>query len=192
MTERWKPITDPPNIQNAFVSNTGKVMYLNNRLLFKTTIGSPQNGKYMQVKLSDKYNNKRKYCVHLLVAKQWLTKKCKAFTVVHHIDANRQNNHVNNLQYTTQLLNCSLRTNSTMCILKNGRFISKFIFAGEIVKSNISFETPEEARANALKMRERMYISAYNSLIQNEMAEEEKVTSELDSTDIRICCKSEN
>ena len=181
MTERWKPITDPPNIENAFVSNTGKVMYLNNRQLFKTTIGSPQNGKYMQVKLSDKNNKKRKYCVHLLVAAQWLTKKCKAFTVVHHKDANRQNNHVNNLEYTTQLLNCSLRTNSTMCILKNGRFISKFIFAGEIVKSNISFNTPEEARANALRMRERMYVAAYNTLIQNELAEEEKIASELDS-----------
>lgn len=192
MTERWKPITDPPNIENAFVSNTGKVMYLNNRQQFKTTIGSPQNGKYMQVKLTDRNHNKRKYCVHLLVAKQWLTKKCKAFTVVHHKDSNRQNNHVSNLQYTTQLLNCSLRTNSSMCILKNGRFISKFIFAGEIIKSKSTFATPEEARANALRMRERMYESAYNSLIQNELVEKENIASEFDSNNSRICGKSEN
>ena len=179
--ERWKPILNPPNIPSAFVSNTGKVKYLNKRFQFKTTIGSPQNGKYMQVKLTDRAGNKRKHCVHLIVASQWLTKKCKAFTVVHHKDANRQNNDVKNLEYTTQLLNCSLRTNSTMCILKNGRFISKFIFAGEIIKSNISFETPEQARNNALKMREKMYVAAYNSLIENEMAEEAKITSEFDS-----------
>ena len=62
--ERWKPILNPPNILNAFVSNTGKVKYLNKRFQFKTTIGSPQNGKYMQVKLTDRGGNKRKYCVH--------------------------------------------------------------------------------------------------------------------------------
>ena len=102
-------------------------------------------------------------------------------------------NHVNNIEWTTQLLNCSLRTNSSMCILKNGRFISKFIFDGEIVKSQASFATPEEARNNALNMRDRMYKAAYNTLILNEqVAEEEKIASESHSNYSGVCNKSQN
>ena len=177
MSERWKAIFDPPNISHAYISNRGRVKYLNSRGQWKTTLGSPQNGKYLQVKLGN-----RKFCVHLLVAKQWLEKKCRAFTVVHHKDANRQNNKVENIEWTTQLLNCSLRTNSSMCVQKHGRYVSKFIFGGEIKKSSASYETAQEAREEALKMRRRLYEAAYKALILNEsktesVAGEERTTS---------------
>jgi hypothetical protein len=185
MSERWKAVLDPPNISHAYVSNRGRVMYLNSRGQWKTTIGSPQNGKYLQVKLG-----LRKFCVHLLVAKQWLVKECSAFTVVHHKDANRQNNEMSNIEWTTQLLNCSLRTNSSMCVKKHGRYVSKFIFGGRIQKSIISYETAEEAREEALKMRRRMYDDAYKALILNEtesVAGAEKTTAESDENHSTVC-----
>ena len=187
MSERWKPIQDPENISHAYISNRGRVKYLNSRGQWKTTIGSPQNGKYLQVKLGD-----RKYCVHLLVAKQWLVKKCRAFTVVHHKDADRQNNRVENIEWTTQLLNCSLRTNSSMCVEHKGRYRSKFIFGGKIQKSSVTYDTAEEAREEALKMRQKMYEMAYNALIQNEqettnVAGEETFTAKPDADYTTVC-----
>ena len=189
MSERWKPILDPPHISHAYISNRGRVQYLNSRGQWKTTFGSPQNGKYLQVKLG-----LRKYCVHILVARQWLPKKCSAFTVVHHKDANRQNNDVENIEWTTQLLNCSLRTNSSMCVKKHGRYVSKFIFGGEIKKSRTSYATAEEAREEALKMRQKMYDDAYKALIQNETETEteivvgaEKTSSESDEDYSPVC-----
>ena len=187
MSERWKAIQDPANISHAYISNRGRVKYLNSRGQWKTTIGSPQNGKYLQVKLGD-----RKFCVHLLVAKQWLVKKCSAFRVVHHKDANRQNNKVENVEWTTQLLNCSLRTNSSMCVQKHGRYISKFIFGGKIQKSSVSYDTAQEAREEALKMRQKMYEVAYNALILNEqetanVAGEETLTTKPYAPGTTVC-----
>jgi hypothetical protein len=187
MSERWKPILDPPNISHAYISNRGRVQYLNSRGQWKTTFGSPQNGKYLQVKLG-----LRKFCVHLLVARQWLVKQCSAFTVVHHKDADRQNNELENIEWTTQLLNCSLRTNSSMCVKKHGRYVSKFIFGGEIKKSSASYDTAEEAREEALRMRRRMYDDAYKALILNETETEivvggKKASSESDEDNSTVC-----
>lgn len=186
MKERWKPIIDPPNIQNAYVSNTGKIKYLNSRGLWKTTLGSKQNGGYLQVKLGF-----TKYCVHRLVAKQWLEKKCNAFTVCHHINGVRTCNYVTNLQWTSQQLNASLRMNSSLCIHKNGKYYSKFIFDGREVKSKEDFKTSELARENALIMRQRMYDAAYNALIQKEhdsvTQDEKKIASDDCKDDIGIC-----
>ena len=163
MRERWKAIIDPPNLKNAYVSNTGKIKYLNTRGQWKTTFGSKQNGGYCQVKLG-----RKKWCVHILVAKQWLEKKCSAFTVCHHINGVRTCNFANNIQWTSQQLNASLRMNSSMCICKKGRYFSKFIFDGREIKSIKDFDTPQLARKNALIMSQTMYNHAYNQLIQKE------------------------
>ena len=135
MKERWKQVLDPPNIKNAFCSNTGKIKYLNNRGQWKTSLGSAQNGGYLQVKLGYK-----KYCVHILVAKQWLPKLCTKFTVCHHINGVRSCNNIHNIQWTSQQLNASLRMNSSLCICKKGRYFSKFIFDGRVIKSLQNFD----------------------------------------------------
>jgi hypothetical protein len=184
MFERWKNITKPEGIENAYVSNTGRVRYLNKRGQWKTTCGSPQNGKYLQVKLG-----RRKYCTHILVANQWCEKLCKKFTVVHHKDACRSNNHYKNLEFTTQLLNSSLRTSSTMCVMKQGLYFPKFIFDGVIFKAVEGFATAELAREKALKIRKKMYDSAYRNLIINERLAEnkEKLSSNTDEDHPGIC-----
>jgi hypothetical protein len=190
MRECWKPIVDPSNIHNAYVSNTGKVKYLNARGQFKTTLGSAQNGGYLQVKLG-----RKKYCTHILVAKQWIKKKSSKFTVVHHINGIRSNNNVNNIQWTTQMLNCSLRRGSSLCIKKNNLFVSKFIFDGVVIKSKECFQTSELAKANALIMRRKMYDAAYNTLILNENLQEGNVgvhqtSAGISSNGFSICDES--
>ena len=177
--ERWKPISNPPGIVNAYISNQGRVKYLNSKGKFRTSIGSAQNGGYLQVKLGN-----RKFCVHRLVANQWLVKKSQRFTVIHHGDSVRSNNFVDNLSWTTQMLNCSLRTNSSMCLEKKGRFFCKFIFDGKIVKSLHSYPTKEIARNEAMDMRMRMYTSAYNALIVNEPTHEVASGSDIDSNGV--------
>ena len=178
MYERYKAITNPCGIEHAYVSNTGKVKYLNQRGVWRTTYGSKQNGGYYQVKLG-----RKKYCVHLLVAKQFVPRKCKKFVVVHHADSIRSNNAASNLSWTTQMLNCSLRTNSNMCIEKGGLYYCKFIFDGKTIKSVEGYSTIKEAREAALKMRKEMYDAAYNTFINNEIASQELSSSNSDSND---------
>jgi len=185
MYERYKAIVDPPEIHHAYVSNTGKVKYLNQRGVWRTTLGSKQNGGYHQVKLG-----RKKYCVHLLVAKQFIPKLCKTFTVVHHADAVRSNNSVSNLSWTTQMLNCSQRTNSNMCYEKAGLFYCKFIFDGKCIRSVDGYETIEEARLHALTLRKQLYDSTYNSLIENEIANQSLSSSTAGESDSGICDKS--
>ena len=168
MRESWKIIRDPPNLESAFVSNTGKVKYLNTRGCFKTTTGSRQNGGYLQVLLQTTSGKKKKFCVHILVAKQWLIKKSSKFVVVHHKNGLRNCNNINNLTWTTQQLNCSLRRNSSLCIEYKGRFYSKFIFDGSVVKSKQSFSSAGEAREYSLTLRRNMYDAAYETLIEEE------------------------
>ena len=176
MYERYKAITNPCGIEHAYVSNTGKVKYLNPRGVWRTTFGSKQNGGYHQVKLG-----RKKYCVHLLVALQFVPKRCKKFTVVHHADAIRSNNCSTNLSWTTQMLNCSLRTNSNLCTEKKGLYYCKFIFDGRTIKSTEGYSSLEEARNQAIQMRRSMYDAAYNALIKNEIAEQESSASSSDS-----------
>ena len=190
MREIWKPILIPSNIEHAYVSNKGMVKYLNGRGRFRTTRGSAQSGGYLQCKLG-----RYKYLVHILVANQFLERKCNKFIIVHHINGIRSENNVENLQFTSQQLNCSLRMNSSLCIKRNGRFYCKFIFDGVVIKSNESYPTAEMARAKALIMRQRMYDSVYNALIENE---ENRVLPENNSTPtnnedcLRICDQSKN
>ena len=185
MVELWKPISDPP-VSNAFVSNTGKVKYLNNRGLFKTTFGSAQNAGYLQVKLG-----KRKYCTHILVAKHWCKKLSSKFKVVHHMDGNRSSNFAENLQWTTQVLNCSLRRGSSLYVKKKNRYVSKFIFDGVVIKSKQTFALPEEARQNSLVLRKKMYDMAYQKLILQENAPQPDSKPIVSPDHSRICYELE-
>jgi hypothetical protein len=79
-----------------------------------------------------------------------------------------------------------------MCVKKHGRYVSKFIFGGEIKKSSASYDTAEEAREEALRMRRRMYDDAYKALIQNETETEivvggKKASSESDEDNSTVC-----
>jgi len=181
MLELWKPISDPP-VSNAFISNTGRVKYLNRRGIFKNTLGSAQNAGYLQVKLG-----RRKYCTHILVAKHWCEKLSSKFKVVHHLNGDRACNLASNLSWTTQVLNCSLRRGSSLYVKKKGRYVSKFIFDGVIIKSKQTFALPEEARQYSLALRKKMYELAYQKIINEENARESDSKPVVSPNHSRIC-----
>ena len=159
--EVWKPIIGQTS---AFVSNIGRVKYLSKRGVFKNTYGSAQTGGYRQVKLG-----KYKYCVHILVAKHFLTKECQKFLVVHHLDGCRSNNDVKNLEWTTQMLNTSLRTGRKLSVKKGEFWYPKFTFDGEIVyKRRLGFQTLEECREHSMKLKREMYEQEKLRLINEE------------------------
>lgn len=88
-TADWKDVEEYPKY---LVSKCGLVKR-NGKLI--TPIS---NNGYLKVTLSK--NNKRKQLrVHRLVAKAWLPEPLPGQTQINHIDGNKQNNHVSNLEW---------------------------------------------------------------------------------------------
>jgi len=77
-----------------------------------------------------------------------------------------------------------------MCYERAGLFYCKFIFDGKCVRSVEGYSTIDEARSQALTLRKQMYDSTYNSLIENEIANQSLASSIADESDSGICNKS--
>lgn len=91
--EEWKDIK---NFEGLYrVSNTGKVFSVKSNKILKTTL---DKYGYKRVTL---YNGKRYYkTIHRLVAQAYLKPK-KGCNVVNHLDSDKLNNNVDNLEWTT-------------------------------------------------------------------------------------------
>lgn len=106
MKETWKPIPEYNGVYE--VSNLGKVrkrckngkiIILKPRLNYKG---------YGRVALINHYKRKE-FCVHRLVAKCFIENKYHK-PQVNHIDGNKTNNNVNNLEWVTAKENCIHRS----------------------------------------------------------------------------------
>lgn len=100
MSEQTKTINHP-DLKNYSISRDGKIYNSRNEEKTKTTI----NG-YDFVKL-----NKKSYSVHRLVALTYIPNP-NNHPVVNHIDENKLNNKVENLEWITQKENCSAHSKS--------------------------------------------------------------------------------
>lgn len=90
--EIWKPVKGYENLY--FVSNLGNIK--NNRRVLKI---HPQNSGYLQITFT-KEGKRKKFLVHRLVAEAFKpTNDCTL--IVNHIDGNKLNNVVNNLEWCT-------------------------------------------------------------------------------------------
>lgn len=78
------------------VSNHGRVKSLRKNIILKSILNSR---KYCQITLS-KNNNQCNYSIHRLVAIHFIP-NLENKPQVNHIDGNKQNNHVNNLEWCT-------------------------------------------------------------------------------------------
>lgn len=92
ITEEWKQIKDFPNYE---ISNTGKIRNQNKKELKPFN----QNNGYVQVQLYKDSFNKR-FLVHRLVAKAFIPNN-ENKKYVNHIDGNKHNNCITNLEWVT-------------------------------------------------------------------------------------------
>ena len=96
--EDWKPAVIPSStcqIPDLMVSNHGRVWSKSQRHNY-VTYGSLDNHGYRVVSKGG-----RRHYVHRLVAAAFLGHPCSPELGVNHIDSDRANNHVENLEYTT-------------------------------------------------------------------------------------------
>jgi hypothetical protein len=89
----WKPVN---NYENYSVSNNGDIKNNSTQRILKYYI---RNG-YKSVSLS-KNNCKKTYNIHCIVAEHFLTKPIDKGYVVNHINENKLDNHITNLEYIT-------------------------------------------------------------------------------------------
>ena len=64
------------------------------------------------------------------------------------------------------------------------------LFLMVCIRSVDGYETIEEARLHALTLRKQLYDSTYNSLIENEIAQQSLSSSTAGESDSGICDKS--
>lgn len=101
----WKHINDYPDYA---ISDTGKVMrvthspYSRSKRILLKPMQAP-NG-YLHVKLF-KSNTPKRITIHRLVAQAFIG-SCPSGRETNHIDGNKTNNHIQNLEYLTKSENC--------------------------------------------------------------------------------------
>lgn len=93
--EIWKPIKGYSN--KYFVSNLGQIKSLKSNKIRKPELHSDG---YLKIKLW-RNNKPKSFLIHKLVAKYFL-KVVPGKTKVSHIDGNKMNNTISNLEWTTQ------------------------------------------------------------------------------------------
>ena len=100
MQEIWKPINNYIGLYE--VSNTGKIKSLARRGNWKTHIMSPRKSKdnYRRITLC-KHSQTKTYLIHRLVADAFIPNP-NNLPCINHIDGNKTNNNVNNLEWCTK------------------------------------------------------------------------------------------
>jgi hypothetical protein len=110
MQEIWKDIVGYEGLYQ--VSNFGRVYSIEKDMFFSCG-AKCKNNNYVHVILY-KDGMPKQHCVHRLVAQAFIPNPDN-LPIVHHIDTNKKNNCVNNLQWCTQ------KENVTHCI-ESGKF----------------------------------------------------------------------
>ena len=117
--EIWKPIN---NYDDYFVSNYGRIKSLKgkNERILKIT---HNNFGYAQVCLS-KNNKSKTFRLNRLVAEHFISNPDN-LPQVNHIDGNKDNNNVNNLEWCTASYNTKHAFDNNLCIKGEKHHLSK-------------------------------------------------------------------
>ena len=160
MREEWKIIKDFPNYK---VSNKGEIFSNITKRILKKTIS--KRG-YHIIRLSRNKKSYTKY-IYKLVAQEFLKHTPSGYEeVVDHIDRNRLNDNLDNLQLLTQRRN-SIRSkdvNNIGVSYYNGKYYARIWFEG-INYYLGTFTTQKEANEVYLKQLEN--VEKYNRIDEN-------------------------
>lgn len=145
--EIWKPVPVKEYSKDYKVSNFGRVLSLNYRHTGRSKVMSPvdDKGGYLKVCLS-KNKKTKNFSVHRLVAEAFLPNLLD-LPQVNHIDENKENNRVENLEWVDHKENCNHGTRNKRVAEKNtngkcSKPVLQLTLTGEIIR-----EWPSTAEA---------------------------------------------
>ena len=137
LNEIWRDIPDYPNYQ---ISNLGNVRNIKTGRILKPRM---TKGGYLQVHFE---MNGRNYYIHRLVAESFLPNPSN-YPEVNHIDENKTNNSVDNLEWCTTQYNCEYsRAKQIAQYDLNGNLIKVWKSAAEISRQ-LGFDSSCISRA---------------------------------------------
>ena len=102
MIQEWKVIQDFPNYE---VSNLGQVRNIVTGRMLKPYVNLGGGKGYYKVRLTSEPYQTKQFFVHRLVAEAFIPKEKEEYTDVNHIDENKLNNAVDNLEWCTRSYN---------------------------------------------------------------------------------------
>lgn len=136
MVEEWRKV---PGYENYEVSNTGKVVNNNfNRKGVRKEMTYKNNRGYLAVSLFRNGNGKD-ITVHRLVAQEFIPNP-NNLREVNHIDGNKENNNVDNLEWCTREENLEHAKNSGLAYKRSRSIVAVFPDGSEI-----EYESTEDA-----------------------------------------------
>ena len=144
----WKEIKDFPNYE---VSNKGQVRNVKTGRMLKPYVNLGGGKGYYKVRLTSEPYKTKQFFVHRLVAEAFIPKEKEEYTDVNHIDENKLNNNVDNLEWCTRSYNTSYgsaqKRHSATYKKNKGKDIVKYDLGGRelerfdtIVKAALSIE----------------------------------------------------
>ena len=144
----WKEIKDFPNYE---VSNKGQVRNVKTGRMLKPYVNLGGGKGYYKVRLTSEPYKTKQFFVHRLVAEAFIPKEKEEYTDVNHIDENKLNNVVDNLEWCTRSYNTSYgsaqKRHSATYKKNKGKDIVKYDLGGRelerfdtIVKAALSIE----------------------------------------------------
>lgn len=92
-----------PELKDKYSISSNGVVY--NKRSKKFSTGTVDNHGYLSVKLRNINKEYKKYLIHRLVALSWKSDTYFKDAKVNHIDENKLNNHINNLEWVTHAEN---------------------------------------------------------------------------------------
>jgi uncharacterized HNH endonuclease L245 len=131
--EIWRDIKNYENLYK--VSNTGKIFSLKSNKILSTKCSNTK--AYLTVKLTNDIGKVTTYRVHRIVAETFL-KNPKHKSQVNHIDMNRHNNNIKNLEWVTAKENTKHALKNKPFMLDGLKNYNKFIKPNKIEQYDLN------------------------------------------------------